>query len=87
MGKSLKFQLIEAVGWATLVTFFIGALVFLLERLGLDSVGNATITIQVFLWHTLPFLTVGELPLMFFLIVWAVLFMFALALGLTRRAS
>jgi hypothetical protein len=81
----MRFSLIEAAGWATLATFFIGAVVFLLERLGLDSVTNATVTIQVFLWHTLPFLTVGELALMLALIVWATLFILFLTLALARR--
>lgn len=81
----MKFQLIQAAGWATLVTFFIGAVVFLLEQLGLDRVTNATVAIQVYLWYALPFLTVGELALMILLIVWTVLFISILALGFARR--
>jgi hypothetical protein len=77
VGERLKFQLIQAIGWATIFTFMTGIVIFILERLGLAI---------MYALFPLPFLYPAETLFLLFAATWAIWFLFFLALGFVRRA-
>jgi hypothetical protein len=84
MGLALKFQLFQAVGWATIATFMTGIIVFTVERLGLGVITTSTVSLQMWILHALPFLTLGEMLYLLFFCIWGVYFIVFTLIGVAQ---